>query len=183
MRDIQLQSGGRCGYEETGGWFLEDHTLEDIAWGLARQCRFAGQIKPEFEIYTVAQHSVWVAEQVAPSLRAEALMHDATEAFIRDIPGPYKKLMPDYAKHERELDLVIRDYYQLPKSMSPQVHLADMKALATERRDLVCEGIAESWPDWDKLPNAHPKEIVPVGIHQSFHMFMKAAEQYGLKKC
>lgn len=64
--------------------------IEDIALGLARQPRYAGQGK---FFYSVAQHSVYAATQVSPGNRIHALLHDAPEAYIGDVPGPLKSLI------------------------------------------------------------------------------------------
>lgn len=46
---------------------IDDIEIEDIAHGLAYQCRFNGQTNA---FYSVAQHSLIVAYQVPPTLRA-----------------------------------------------------------------------------------------------------------------
>jgi len=76
--------------------------LEDIAHGLANTCRFAGQCK---DFYSVASHSInclRVAEHFGYSdeLKLYTLLHDASEAYICDIPSPLKKLLPEYKKYE-----------------------------------------------------------------------------------
>lgn len=77
--------------------------IEDIAWGLSRIPRFAGHtitIQP----YTVAQHSVFVADEVKSmeldgyigsqriELELKALLHDAAEAYMGDWPSPVKQI-------------------------------------------------------------------------------------------
>lgn len=81
---------------------VDQITIEEIAHSLSRQCRFMGYVD---DFYSVAQHSVilfkWFRENNAPiSIQQWALMHDACEAFIQDIPsgkGGYKQsLFIDY---------------------------------------------------------------------------------------
>jgi 5'-deoxynucleotidase YfbR-like HD superfamily hydrolase len=73
-----------------------DIEIEDIAHGLARVARWNGQTRGG-EIFSVAQHSVAVAEIVAlldPAAPARwllfALLHDAPEYVIGDMISPFK---------------------------------------------------------------------------------------------
>lgn len=68
----------------------EDCDLEEIAIRLARRYRFAAAVP-----YTVAEHSVAVAvacREAGHSLAIQqsALMHDAPEVWLGDIPAPLK---------------------------------------------------------------------------------------------
>lgn len=64
----------------------------DIAHALSHQCRFAGHTNM---LYSVAQHSLLIAEKVPGSSddKLNALLHDATEAYVCDIPSPLKKVI------------------------------------------------------------------------------------------
>lgn len=67
-----------------------DVSLHTLAKHLSKVCRFAGATS---EFYSVAQHCVVVEEMMwnahhAPMLRLQALLHDAHEAFLGDIPTP-----------------------------------------------------------------------------------------------
>ena len=53
---------------------IDKVAIEDIAHGLAFQCRFNGQT---CDFYSVAQHSLIVADLVPESHRLAALLHDA----------------------------------------------------------------------------------------------------------
>lgn len=76
-------------------------SLQDIAHGLGRVCRFAGQTN---RFYSVAEHCFHVARLVPVELARVALLHDASEAFIGDVTRPLKALLPDYQAIEaREL--------------------------------------------------------------------------------
>jgi len=73
-----------------------DVEIEDIAHGLARVARWNGQTRGG-EIFSVAQHSVAVADIVAliePAAPARwllfALLHDAPEYVIGDMISPFK---------------------------------------------------------------------------------------------
>lgn len=80
-------------------------TLDDIAHGLSRVCRFAGQCRG---FYSVARHSVLVSREVEARgagtvAQRLALVHDAPEAYLSDVPGPAKAGLPDYKRAERGL--------------------------------------------------------------------------------
>ena len=62
-------------------------TLEDLARGLSHACRFTGQLSV---FYSVAQHCVLVADLLPAHLRPHGLLHDASEAFICDLPRNLK---------------------------------------------------------------------------------------------
>lgn len=112
----------------------EDIDILDIAQGLANECRYAGHTRC---FYSVAQHA-WLASRIVPREYAfEALLHDAAEAYVKDIPRPLKDLLPDYRDIEARVDIAIRARFGLPASMSDTVKQADLVLLATERRDLM----------------------------------------------
>lgn len=125
--------------------------IEDIAWGLANTCRFGGQCS---EFYSVAQHSVLVS-QIIPSL--EALMHDSPEAYLGDVVGPLKRLLPDYKKFEDSAENAIRRRFGLFEFNGPSIKDADMRALRTEQRDL----IRSYDSSWNRLHQPLPLKIIP----------------------
>src|ERR1700757_1336901 len=61
--------------------------IEDIAHALSLQARFTGHVKYH---YSVAQHCWYASQIVAPEFALEALMHDASEAYIGDMSRPMK---------------------------------------------------------------------------------------------
>ncbi len=141
---------------------------DSIAQGLSHECRFNGQI-PQF--YSVAQHSVLASYLVPPHLAWEALLHDATEAFCKDIPAPLKLLLPDYKRVEARLDKVIRLKYCIPLVMSPEVKKADLIMLTTERRDFELYDGTE----WPILEGVEPciQTICPLNPAQARAQFLK----------
>jgi len=84
--------------------------LEDIGHSLAHQCRFGGHCRT---FYSVAQHSIIVAQNVPVVDRLEALFHDAAEAYLVDLPRPIKAFMPGYRKYEAKLMAAISKRFDL----------------------------------------------------------------------
>lgn len=135
---ITLQSGGKFYYKDPDN---SDYTIEDIAWGLANTCRYTGQCTVH---YSVAQHSLMMAALVPDNLKLEALMHDAQEAFMCDIPKPLKVLLPDYQSMEDAVELSIRKRYGLPEAFSPEVRWYDRELCQREMEHLF--GLEFEWP-------------------------------------
>ena len=111
--------------------------IKDIARGLAKECRYNGHCAG---FYSVAQHSVIGAEELLAShdkyFALEFLLHDATEAYMKDLPRTLKELLPQYQALETLLDKQIRCRFGLPAEMSEIVAYMDQRMLATEMRDL-----------------------------------------------
>ncbi len=66
------------------------------------------------------------------------LLHDASEAYLIDVPSPLKKC-PEFAFYrvaESNLMDVICDVFKLGRDEPPSVKLVDKRILATEARDL-----------------------------------------------
>ncbi len=102
----------------------------DIGHGLSNVCRYGGQCD---QFYSVAEHSVTMSYLVPSEYALEALFHDATEAYLGDMPTPLKMLCPDYQRIEYGFDLSIRMLYGLPLAMSDVVKAADKAALQYEK--------------------------------------------------
>lgn len=111
-----------------------DIDILDIARALSCEARFNGHTRAP---YYVAQHAVTASNIVPTSFALEALLHDATEAYCKDIPRPLKALLPGYQDIEARVDGAIRAAFGLPPTMSDTVKHADTVMLATERRDLM----------------------------------------------
>jgi len=115
-----------------------DHVrVEDIAHALSHQCRFGGHA-PYF--FSVAQHSVEVAHRVPDTLRLQALLHDASEAYLVDVPRPVKARLPGYLEAEEHLMHVIASHFSFMWPLSEEVRLADDAQLAWEWNAFFGEG-------------------------------------------
>jgi len=147
---------------------LESISILDIAQGLANEARYNGHTRGFF---SVAQHSYLASHLVPYSCALEALLHDAAEAYCKDIPRPLKELLPDYQAVEARVDKAIRAAFGLPVDMSPAVKHADLVLLATERRDLMPHD-ATPWPILEGI-QAAPRQLVPMQPPRAQALFLK----------
>ena len=76
------------------------------------------------------------ADLAPPELKFEALMHDSTEALLKDVPKPLKNLIPEYSVIEARLHKVIANKYGLSEVISKKVHNIDRFVLEKEWNDL-----------------------------------------------
>lgn len=131
---IQTYTGGQIHLTEPRA---DEIHIADIAHSLSMQCRFTGHTAWH---YSVAQHCILVSDIVAPQFQLEALLHDATEAYLCDLSRPLKhftELGEHYLKIEARLDRVIRHAFVLPLTMSPEVKKADNTLLYVEKSALL----------------------------------------------
>ncbi len=108
--------------------------IEDIAHALSFHCRFGGHL-PEF--YSVAQHSVLAARVVDEKHELQALLHDASEAYLLDIPTPIKKRLGDYKEVEDNLMKAIAKKFGFQYPLNEAVKEADEYMLNREWNDLM----------------------------------------------
>lgn len=123
-------------------WPLDPHIEEinilDIAHALANTCRFGGHCKT---FYSVAEHSVHVASLLPPHRKMAGLLHDASEAYLVDVPRPIKSSLTNYKEIERNLAGIISTKFG--SSFDPcnfedeEVKWADNAMLATESEQLL----------------------------------------------
>lgn len=151
---ISTAGGHKVDYEDPDP---DEITIEDIARGLSNICRFAGQI--DF-FYSVAQHSILVAERVPVQHALAGLLHDASEAYCQDIPRDLKQMLPDYKVIEDRMMGVILTKFGLPAKLPPSVKEADNRLLLSEKRDLQPRGL-----DWGWKLTPYPEKITPWAPH------------------
>lgn len=146
---------------------VDDICIEDIAQALSLQCRFSGHCK---EFYSVAQHSVFVSKLCEPQDAMYGLLHDASEAYLVDIPKPlkYSGKFDVYLKFEEKMMKVIHKKFNLNKEEPESVKMADRVMLMTEARDLASKF---NPCDWGKVPPA-TFTIKPVFYTEAKEMFL-----------
>lgn len=103
--------------------------IQDIAHALSNICRFTGHTT---EFYSVARHSVLASRMVPQELSLQALLHDATEAYMGDLNKPLKCLCPDFIEIEDRIWVVIATKFGVPIEMDPLVKQADIQLLHAE---------------------------------------------------
>lgn len=87
--------------------------IKDIAHALSLMCRGNGHVQTFF---SVAQHSINCALEAenrgySNKLILACLIHDASEAYMSDVPRPFKKVLIDYQNAEEQLlDMIYFKY-------------------------------------------------------------------------
>ena len=147
--------------------------IHDIAQSLSNLCRFNGHCQ---QFYSVAQHSMLVAEMVPEELRLVALLHDATEAYLGDVITPVKQQVDGFQKLEIRLWKRIASAFDIQPELIELVHMADLMALATEKRDLMPQDTGE-WPILKGIP-PHEDRIIPMAPALARQLFMQAFYRY-----
>lgn len=122
--------------------------IRDIAHSLSNQCRFAGHCRT---FYSVAEHSIYVSMILPDKLKLCGLLHDATEAYLTDLPRPLKNgPLSNYKEIEDRVQAYLCHWFNVPYPFPREVYHADNVLLATEKRDLLSVPPAE----WESLPPA-----------------------------
>lgn len=111
-------------------------------------CRFGGHVR---EFYSVAEHSVHVARYVAPEHRLWALLHDASEAYLVDVPRPIKPCLGGYHEAETRLMAAICERFGLPPEMPAEVKEVDDAILTDEREQIMAHPPAPWRPNGGRL--------------------------------
>jgi hypothetical protein len=120
--------------------------------------RFGGMTRT---FYSVAEHSVRVSLIVPAKDALWGLLHDASEAYLKDIPQPVKH--QDAAAFYREAEGVvmaaIAAKFGLPAREPESVKRADLIMVHTEGRDLFPQGAHVTWLDESM---AQPRRLNPL---------------------
>jgi uncharacterized protein len=171
---MQTRSGGRFyPIDPQPG----DINIEDIAHALSMQCRYGGHID---RFYSVAEHCVLMSEAVPQEYALEALMHDATEAYVVDVPRPVKRYLPEYRVIEDNVWAVLGAKFGFPPRMSAAVKEADNRILVNEKRALFAK--AEYWPGTDELEPLRWDDGEDVTIFAASPETAEAAYLYRFKE-
>lgn len=134
-------------------------TFEIIAHSLSKTCRWRGHTS---EFYSVAEHSCLVAWEMEkagfePPHIMWALLHDAAEAYICDLPSPIKRYLIskgnlELSEMEKRLLRLVATKFELPERVEGvnivpgYVCEFDWKLLGSELDAMFPEGTREKLP-------------------------------------
>ena len=129
-----------------------DILIADIAHALAHQCRFGGHAS---KFYSVAEHSVHVSRLCLHEHALLGLLHDASEAYLVDLPRQLK-LLPEFAAYreaERRLQRAVAVRFGLSEEQPASVTEADDTMLWIEAHSLLgsmpVEAIRDTRPPFE----------------------------------
>lgn len=127
--------------------------IRDIAHALAMQCRYAGHC---LRFYSVSEHSVllarWLAAKYGAAMGLAGLLHDATEAYLIDVPRPIKPALEGYKRIESDVYYAVAKRFNLPHEIPDEVHEADSRILLDERaQNMAPATYTGGWPDAEPL--------------------------------
>lgn len=140
----------------------EQINIADIVAGLPHINRFGGQtIWP----YSVSTHSCMIYEYGRQALNitepwelAWALLHDAVEAYIGDVPRPIKRSIPAFSQIEERILKALATKLELPPELPGWVKYADKHIVRREAFELFpspprwaeeYDDIGTETPRWD----------------------------------
>lgn len=129
---VQTNSGIRFNFLNVAEDMI---SIEDIAHALSLMCRYNGHCK---KFFSVAEHSYLLSQYVLNETgnkkkAREALLHDAAEYIIADLPRPVKYSLPQYRILEKNIERVIAKVFNLDYPMGAWLKELDARMLKTER--------------------------------------------------
>lgn len=158
-------------------WPLDPHTddidILDIAHALSHTCRYGGHCQP---FYSVAEHCVIMAGFASEPNKLAALLHDAPEAYLVDVPRPIKPYLPNYYAIEARLAECIAERFGLATLTPPEVVELDHRILSDEKAQLMSKAPADwglTYPPLNAwLPCFEPRDAEQVFL-SVFHRFYR----------
>ncbi len=135
--------------------------IRDIAHALSLTCRGNGHVK---QFYSVGQHCIMCAKEAAARGYSKrvilgCLLHDASEAYMSDVPRPFKEMLPEYvALEEKLIDLVYTKFLggRLTEEEKKLVNKVDDEVLYFDMLELF--GVV--WGDYVPVLEIEPSYIV-----------------------
>lgn len=107
--------------------------LLDVAHGLSMICRYGGHAK---RFYSVAEHCCHLFDfamtRCPQEVLAWVLMHDASEAYLGDIPRPLKPFLPGYKALEAKMTAAVAVRFNLVGDEPAFVKQIDLRITGDE---------------------------------------------------
>lgn len=149
----------------------EDIRIEDIAHALSLLCRGNGHVKTFF---SVGQHCILCAKEAlargySRRLALACLLHDASEAYMSDVPRPFKSYLAEYRGFEEKLMAVVYEKYlgaPLTAEETAQLQTIDDDLLWYDLRDLLRD------------PPEGPAPVVKSALPRGFVPFEEIERAY-----
>jgi len=117
--------------------------MSDVAHALSMNCRYNGHVN---KFYSVAEHCVIISNLVPEEDALWGLLHDATEAFVPDIPRPFKPFIKGFKEYEQRISDAFAERFGLSKQQPESVHYMDRNIVHDEALELFPEP-----PTWVEL--------------------------------
>lgn len=145
--------------------------IKDIAHALSLVCRGNGHVN---RFFSVAQHCIncaMEAEARGCSQRVilACLIHDASEAYMSDVPRPFKQFLREYlAQEERLLEVVYGKFLGTPLTEEEQkiIKQIDDDMLYFDLRELLNE------------PQDKPEPEIHIELSYGFTPFDEVEQKY-----
>lgn len=142
--------------------------ISDISNALSNLCRYSGHVN---KFYSVAEHSCILADIVfmetgSKEQALSALLHDASEAYLVDVPRPIKPYLVGYEEMEHKVQSVILKKFNA-KPMNDFIKFLDCNIVRNE-----AEVLFDIIPDWvvhyQKLQNINIICLSPIEAKELF---------------
>lgn len=143
--------------------------LDDVAWGLAFEGRWAGQCisraSGEHVFYSVGQHILDALPYVDEELKFPWIMHEIEEWAFGDLCGPLKQVLPDYKGAAKFVRNTLLEAFGVPNDpdTAAKIKAIDRRQFATEKRDLCAQVDPNDIWEYSGNETPFPNEIVPRG--------------------
>ena len=108
---------------------IADIPMYDIAHALSQNCRFNGHLE---RFYSVAEHSVIVSALVPEEYALTALLHDVSEAFVPDMPRPFKRYITGFEEYEERIQRSVAEHYGTIYPLPEEVKYIDKNIVRDE---------------------------------------------------
>jgi len=112
---------------------VDDISIKDISNSLSKIPRYLGH-NIQNKSYTVAEHSIILSNIVPSEYKLEALLHDATEAYIGDIVAPLKSNLIGIQLLEESILEKIIERFNLSKTKLKEVEKYDISLVQKEAK-------------------------------------------------